>query len=90
MKTFYLKNVSSPAELQEAANTVKGILDVTRMQIIPTQSAVVLRGSTAQMVLAEKLFSDIDKPKPEVVIDIAVMQVNRSRLRFVGNILVYC
>lgn len=85
MKTFYLKNVSSPAELQEAANTVKGILDVTRMQIIPTQSAVVLRGSTAQMVLAEKLFSDIDKPKPEVVIDIAVMQVNRSRLRTLGT-----
>jgi general secretion pathway protein D len=85
MKTFYLKNVSSPAELQEAANTVKGILDVTRMQIIPTQSAVVLRGTTAQMVLAEKLFSDIDKPKPEVVIDVAVMQVNRSRLRTLGT-----
>ena len=85
MKTFYLKNVSSPAELQEAANTVKGILDVTRMQLIPNQSAVVLRGTTDQMVLAEKLFSDIDKPKPEVVIDIAVMQVNRSRLRTLGT-----
>jgi len=85
MKTFYLKNVSSPAELQEAANTVKGILDVTRMQLIPAQSAVILRGTTAQMVLAEKLFSDIDKPKPEVVIDIAVMQVNRSRLRTLGT-----
>jgi general secretion pathway protein D len=85
MKTFYLKNVASTAELQEAANTVKGILDVTRMQLIPNQSAVVLRGTTAQMVLAEKLFSDIDKPKPEVVIDIAVMQVNRSRLRTLGT-----
>jgi len=85
MKTFYLKNVSSPTELQEAANTVKGILDVTRMQLIPSQSAVILRGTTAQMVLAEKLFSDLDKPKPEVVIDIAVMQVNRSRLRTLGT-----
>ena len=85
MKMFYLKNVSSTAELQEAANTVKGILDVTRMQLIPTQNAVVLRGSTAQMVLAEKLFSDLDKPKPEVVIDIAVLQVNRSRLRTIGT-----
>ena len=85
MKTFYLKNVSSPSELQEAANTVKGILDVTRMQLIPSQNAVILRGTTAQMVLAEKLFSDLDKPKPEVVIDIAVMQVNRSRLRTLGT-----
>jgi len=85
MKTFYLKNVSSTAELQEAANTVKGILDITRMQLIPTQSAVILRGTTAQMILAEKLFTDIDKAKPEVVIDIAVMQVNRSRLRTIGT-----
>ena len=85
MKTFYLKNVSSPAELQEAANTVKGILDITRMQLVPNQSAVILRGTSAQMVLAEKLFTDIDKAKPEVVIDIAVMQVNRSRLRTLGT-----
>lgn len=85
MKTFYLKNVSSPAELQEASNTVRGILDINRVQLLPTQSAVVLRGTPAQMILAEKLFSDIDKPKSEVVIDIAVMQVSRNRVRTMGT-----
>lgn len=85
MKTFYLHNLSSPAELQEAANTVKGILDVSRMQLIPAQNAIILRGTQDQMVLAEKLFSDIDKPKPEVVIDIAVLQVSRSQIRTLGS-----
>jgi general secretion pathway protein D len=85
MKTFYLKNVSTPAELQEAANTVRGILDVNRVQLIPAQSAIVLRGTAAQMVFAEKLFSDIDKPKAEVVIDITVMQVSRTRTRTLGT-----
>ena len=85
MKTFYLKNVSTPTELQEAANTVKGILDVSRVQLIPTQSAIVIRGTSAQMILAEKLFSDIDKPKAEVMIDIAVMQISRDRLRTLGT-----
>jgi general secretion pathway protein D len=85
MKTFYLKNVSTPAELQEAANTVRGILDVNRVQLIPAQSAIVLRGTAAQMVFAEKLFSDIDKPKSEVVIDITVMQVSRTRTRTMGT-----
>ena len=37
------------------------------------------------MVLAEKLLADIDKPKSEVVIDVAVMQVNRDRLRTLGT-----
>jgi general secretion pathway protein D len=85
MKTFYLKNASTPTELQEAANTVKGILDVNRAQLIPTQSAIILRGTPDQMVLAEKLFSDIDKPRSEVVVDIVVMQVSRERLRTLGT-----
>ncbi len=84
MKTFYMHNLSSPSELQEAANTVKGILDVSRMQLIPAQNAIILRGTQDQMVLAEKLLTDIDKPKPEVVIDIAVLQVSRSTIRTLG------
>ncbi len=84
MKTFYLRNVSNPAELQEAAATLKSILDVTRVQLIPNQNAMILRGTTDQMVLAQKLLTDIDKPKPEVVIDIAVLQVSRNRIRTMG------
>ena len=42
MKTFYLKNVSNPAELQETAATLKGILDVTRIQLIPKQNALII------------------------------------------------
>jgi len=84
MKTFYLRNVSNATELQEAANTLKSILDVTRIQTIPKSNALIIRGTTDQMVLAQKLLSDIDKPKPEVVIDIAVLQVSRDRMRNLG------
>jgi len=84
MKTFYLRNVSSSSELQEAANTLKGILDLQRMQLIPNQNAIIIRGTPDQMVLAQKLLSDIDKPKPEVVIDIAVLQVSRNRIHTMG------
>ncbi len=84
MKTFYLRNVSNPTELQEAANTLKGILDVTRIQMVPKQNALIIRGTTDQLVLAQKLLTDIDKPKPEVVIDIAVLQVSRQRMRTLG------
>jgi general secretion pathway protein D len=84
MKTFYLKNVSTPAELQEAAATLKSILDLNRIQLVPNQNALILRGTTDQMVLAQKLLTDLDKPKPEVVIEIAVLQVSRSRIRTLG------
>ena len=84
MRTFYLQNVANTAELQEAANTLKGILDVKTLQLIPKQNAIILRGTTDQMVLAQKLLSDIDKPDAEVVIDIAVLQVSRNRIRTIG------
>jgi general secretion pathway protein D len=84
MKTFYLKNVSQPSDLQEAANTLKGILDLTKVQLIPNQNALIIRGTADQMVLAQKLLTDLDKPKPEVVVDIAVLQVSRDRIKTLG------
>src|SRR6202030_1535293 len=52
--------------------------------LVPNQNALILRGTTDQMVLAQKLLTDLDKPKPEVVIEIAVLQVSRSRIRTLG------
>jgi general secretion pathway protein D len=84
MRTFYLRNISTPAELQEAANVVRQVLDITRVQLLQAQDALILRGTPDQMVLAEKLLADMDKPKSEVIIDVAVMQVSRDRLRTLG------
>jgi general secretion pathway protein D len=85
MKTFYLQNIESPNELQEAANVVKQMLDVTRVQLVQAQDALIMRGTPDQMVLAEKLLADFDKPKSEVVIDVAVMEVSRDRIRTLGT-----
>ena len=85
MTTFYLRNASTPNELQEVVNTLKGILDISRVQVNPTHGAITLRGTPDQLVLAQKLISDIDKPKAEVVIDIAVLQISRTQLRTLGT-----
>src|SRR5437588_7630862 len=85
MKTFYVHNASTPAELQEVVGTLKGMLDITRIQVNPTHSSMTLRGTPDQMVLAEKLLETLDKPKSEVIIDVAVMEVNRTRLRTLGS-----
>src|SRR3954470_1036059 len=78
MKTFYLKNAASPADLQQAAGTLKGILDINRIQVTPEQRSLTLRGTPDQMVLAQKLLTDIDKPKAEVIVDVVVMEVRKN------------
>lgn len=85
MKTFYLRNAATAADLQEAAGTLKGILDISRIQVTPEQRSLTLRGTPDQMVLAQKLLDDIDKPKAEVVIDVAVMEVSRDKLHTIGT-----
>lgn len=85
MRTFYLRNVSNPSELQEVVGTLKGLLDVTRIQVNPTHSTITLRGTPDQLALAEKLVAEVDKPKAEVVIDIEVMEVSRDRVQNLGT-----
>lgn len=84
MMTFYLHNAATPAELQQAASTLKGILDISRIQTTPEQRSLTLRGTPDQMVLAQKLLQDIDKPKAEVMIEVAVLEVTRGRTRTLG------
>lgn len=86
MKTFYLRNAATPADLQQAAGTLKGILDISHIQVTPELRSLTLRGTPDQMVLAQKLLGDIDKPKSEVVIDVIVMEVSRDRLRTLGTV----
>jgi len=84
LKTFYLTNISQPTELQDVVNAIRQVLDVQRVQQLLSQNAVVVRGTPDQIALAEKLVDDLDKARPEVIIDIAVMQVSKDRSRTLG------
>ena len=84
IKTFYLSNVSLPTELQDMVNAIRSILEVSRIQQLPTQKAIVIRDTPDQVALAEKLITDIDKAKPEVVIDVMVMTVTTDVTRDLG------
>ena len=43
-----------------------------------------VRGTPDQIALAEKLIDDLDKSRPEVVVDVVIMQVQRNKLRNLG------
>jgi general secretion pathway protein D len=84
IKTFYLGNVASPTDLQDVVNAIRTILEVQRIQQIPSQNAIVVRGTPDQLALAQKMIDDIDKSKPEVVVDVVVAQVRRDKVRQLG------
>jgi general secretion pathway protein D len=84
LKTFYLSNISQPTELQDVVNAIRAVLDVQRVQQLLSQNALVVRGTPDQIALAEKLVDDLDKARPEVIVDIAVLQISKDRSRTLG------
>jgi general secretion pathway protein D len=84
IKTFYLANLSQPTELQDVVNALRQILEISRIQPLPSQGAIVVRGTPDQIALAQKLVGDLDKSKSEVIVDVAIMQVSRDKLHTYG------
>jgi general secretion pathway protein D len=84
LKTFYLQNLSQPTELQDVVNALRAVLDVQRVQQLLSQNALIMRGTPDQIALAEKLVDDLDKARPEVIVDIAVLQVSKDKSRTLG------
>ena len=84
IKTFYLANLSQPTELQDVTNALRQILEISRIQPLNSQGALVVRGTPDQIALAEKLVGDLDKAKSEVIVEVAVMQISRDKMRNLG------
>jgi len=84
IKTFYLANLSQPTELQDVVNALRQILEISRIQPLPSQGALVVRGTPDQIALAEKLVGDLDKARSEVIVEVAIMQVSRDKTRNLG------
>jgi general secretion pathway protein D len=81
MKVFYLQNVNTAQELQEILTAIRSVADIQRLFTYNAQMAIVARGEADRISLAEKIINDLDKPRPEVVIDVLVMEANKAKTR---------
>ena len=79
MKVFYLSNVIAPQELQEIVTAVRSVADIQRLFVYNSQNAIIARGEADRIALAEKIISDLDKPRAEVVVDVIVMSTTHRR-----------
>lgn len=84
VRVFYLNNVVKPQDLQEILTAVRTISDIRRIFPMQAQNAILVRGTTDQVALAEKLINDIDKPRSEVVVDVVVMEANVAKTRTIS------
>jgi general secretion pathway protein D len=84
VQTFYLSNVANPQDLTEVITGLRQLLDLKRLQQINSQNAIIIRDTPDKLYLAGKMIQDIDKAKPEVVVQVEVLEARTDRLRNLG------
>jgi len=84
MRTFYLSNTVQAQDLTEIVAGLRQLLDLKRIQQLNAQNAIVIRATPDQLALAEKFIKDIDKAKPEVIIQVEVLEARTDRMRDLG------
>jgi general secretion pathway protein D len=84
LKTMYLSNSVSATEITEAITALRTILNMRYITQITSTNAIIIRDTPDKIAIAEKILNDIDKSKPEVVVEAMVLEVDRNFLRTIG------
>jgi general secretion pathway protein D len=80
IKTFYLSN----ADLKETIDLLRTVVDARRVAPITGTNALTLKDTPERVDAAAKLIAAIDKARPEVVIDVQLLEVDRTKLKEYG------
>lgn len=80
VRTFYLAN----AEAKNVANTLKTILKSRDVVADEKLNLIILRDSADAVKLAEKIIALQDQAEPEVMLDVEILEIKRSRLMELG------
>ena len=80
VRTFYLSN----AELTETIDLLRIVMDARRIAPITATNALTIRDTPNRVAAAAKVIAAIDKARPEVIIDVELLEVDRSTFREYG------
>ncbi|MBI4476873.1 MAG: hypothetical protein HY654_06840 [Acidobacteria bacterium] len=86
IRTFYLSH-ADPSEVAQILNTV---IRLPQMSVQPqiafnkTANTITIRASIAVADIIERIIRANDKPRAEIVIDVQILEVNRSRAKQFG------
>jgi general secretion pathway protein D len=80
VRTFYLSN----ADLKETIDLLRLVIDNRRLAPIASINAISVKDTPERIAAAAKVLAAIDKARPEVIIGIELLEVDRTRLQEFG------
>jgi general secretion pathway protein D len=80
VRTFYLSN----ADLKETQDLLRMVLDARRISPTTGTNAVTIKDTPERIVAAARVLAAIDKARPEVIIEVELLEVARAKLTEYG------
>lgn len=80
LRTFYLNH----ADAKQTVTLIKAMLPIRDVFVDDKLNMITLKATYGQLQDVERLIADEDMPDPEVVLDVEVLEVKRSRLTELG------
>jgi general secretion pathway protein D len=84
VQTFYLTNIAQQNDFTDIQTALRNMFQGAKIFGVASQDAIIMRATPDELLLAQKLIDDLDKAKPEVVVDVAVLEVSRNWERNIG------
>ena len=80
LRTYYLNH----ADAKQTANLIKAMMPIKDIFIDERLNMIAMKATYEQLQDIEKLINNEDLPNPEVLLDVEVLEVKRSRLTDIG------
>ena len=80
VRTFYLSN----ADLKETVDMLRIVVDARRISTLTATNSITIKDTPERVTVAGKIISATDKARAEVIIDVELLEVNRTHLHEYG------
>jgi general secretion pathway protein D len=80
VQPFYLSN----ADLKETMDLLRMVLDARRISPLTANSVLTIKDTPERVAAAGRLLTAIDKARPELIVDVELLEVDRSRVNEYG------
>ena len=84
LRTFYLPDVTSAQEMTELVGVLRTVFEVKLLSQHPDRSLMTVRAPQEQMDAVTLFLEDLVSGRPQVLLDVKVLEVSRKLLRDLG------
>jgi general secretion pathway protein D len=84
MRAFYFSGADAAKDLNELLNSLRTLFEFRFISLNAAANTITIRGPVGALAAATQFLGQLDAPRPEVLLDLQVFQVNHTYARNIG------